>query len=73
VIGQDFVEKILDCAQQPKYSSLSGIQGLVRNLEQTKQSVGPQVFLDFIQQLDQRRGLDSRLIFPDVYSYIDNR
>ena len=73
VIGQDFVEKILDCAQQPKYSSLSGIQGLVRNLEQTKQSVGPQVFLDFIQQLDQRRGLDSRLIFPDVYFYIDNR
>jgi molybdenum cofactor biosynthesis enzyme MoaA len=71
VIGVEFVDKILQRAQEPKYSSLSGISGLINNLENTKQSVGPQVFLDFIQVLDKRRGLNSRQVFPDVYSYID--
>ena len=71
VIGSDFVDKILQRAQESKYSSLSGINGLISNLEDTKKSVGPQVFLDFIQALDKRRGLDSRQVFPDVYSYID--
>jgi hypothetical protein len=71
VIGVEFVDKILQRAQEPKYSSLSGINGLISNLEETKQSVGPQVFLDFIQVLDKRRGLNSRQVFPDVYSYID--
>jgi molybdenum cofactor biosynthesis enzyme MoaA len=71
VIGSDFVDKILQRAREPKYSSLSGINGLISNLEDTKESVGPQVFLDFIQVLDKRRGLDSQQVFPDVYSYID--
>lgn len=71
VIGVEFVDKILQHAKQSKYSTLSGVDGLIGNLEKTKHSVGPQVFLDFIKTLDQRRGLDSRQVFPDVYSYID--
>lgn len=71
VIGSKFVDKILERAIEPKYSTLNGIAGLINNLENTKESVGPQVFLNFIQALDLRRGLDSRSVFPDVYSYID--
>jgi hypothetical protein len=33
--------------------------------------INPTLFQDFVKEIDQRRGLESRKIFPEIYAYIN--
>jgi len=53
-----------------RYDGITNISGLRTALDQPVE-INPTLFQDFVKEIDQRRGLESRKIFPEIYAYIN--
>jgi hypothetical protein len=61
---------VIERMQQKDYSNITGYQNVVKSLANTEQiSV---TFVDALKNIDDRRNLNSRQLFPEVYKSIES-
>lgn len=68
----DYQQRVLDRMADPKYHGLIGYQNIKDYLEQKIFLQSDQPWQS-MEELDRRRGLDSRSIFPVMYEYKDRK
>jgi MoaA/NifB/PqqE/SkfB family radical SAM enzyme len=70
-------DKVKKRIAQSNYTRILGITNVLDSLEDSRSNHMPawnglEYTVDYLQELDQMRGLDSRQIFPEVYEIVDN-
>jgi len=69
-LSTEYRNQVIERMQQKDYSNVNGYQNVVKSLAGTEQiSV---TFVDALKNIDDRRNLNSRQLFPDVYKSIES-
>jgi molybdenum cofactor biosynthesis enzyme MoaA len=68
--SEALVEDIKRLAREPRYDEITNIQG-VRDALERPVEINQDLLVDFLDEIDRRRGLNSREIFPEIYNYIN--
>ena len=69
-LSQDLTQALKESSCNSRYNNVNGITGVRRVLDHPV-DINPDLFQSFVQEIDQRRGLDSRRVFPEIYAYIN--
>jgi MoaA/NifB/PqqE/SkfB family radical SAM enzyme len=69
-LSESLTQVIKALSNDSRYNGITNISGLRTALDQPVE-INPALFQDFVKEIDQRRGLDSRKIFPEIYAHIN--
>jgi sulfatase maturation enzyme AslB (radical SAM superfamily) len=68
----EFQQQVLSRMNYKKYQNLSGWQTIYNHVSELV-CYSKTALLAYLTQLDQRRGLNSKKVFPTVYNYLNNK